>query len=444
MPFFSASEYTAQARTIVCGVTGPTGPNNGVPGATGSTGPQGPQGPSGSPGSQGNTGSTGSTGATGATGPQGPAGTNGISTGAILYFNLADNTLNYVGSPTGSITSTLQNIGGGNNYYYPSYNGYFNEATGTQTTTKIGVFQSPANFLPAVIPAGSWNFTVSYYSCTPGALPQISNLPATGITSKIYADITIINDGSHQTTSSQILTVPAGADQDGITTIHMNFPGDTVANIATAQLQITFWAQLAQAPNAGDVFQFWTNGSSVSYVTTSLPPSFGPTGPQGPQGPQGLQGPTGASGSLSLIQKFYGIWNSGIPLAASDFMTYNSSYGGSDDLTYVTLSPVIDGAYYEYIYIRKPGLYLVVVNNLYFENIPQASCPITFRVNSTEREVARIFTGFPFTSPVVPEFSFTFYIPNNIVPTTFVVSPAAPFIVSPSANLTLYLLQDSA
>jgi hypothetical protein len=437
MPFLSASEYTAQSRTIVCGLTGPTGPNNGVPGATGSTGPQGP---SGSPGSQGNTGSTGSTGSTGATGPQGPAGTNGISTGAILYFNLADNTLNYAGSPTGSITSTFQNSGGGVNTYYNSYNGYFNEATGSQAVTPIGVFQSPANFLPTSIPGGVWNFTVSYYACNPGAEPVVSNLPSTGIESQLYANVTIINDGVHDTTSSQIITIPAGADQNGTTSISMNFPGDTVTNIATAQLQITFYAQLDQSPNSGDVFQFWTNGNSVSSVVTSLPPSFGPTGPQGPQG---IAGPTGAPGSLSLTQKFYGIWNSGIPLGASDFMTYNSSYGGSDDLTYVTLSPVIDGAYYEYIYIRKPGLYLVVVNNLYFEDIPEASCPITFRVNSTEREVARIFTGFPFTSPVVPEFSFTFYIPNNIVPTTFVVSPAAPFIVSPSANLTLYLLQDS-
>ena len=71
-PTFSASEFTAQARTIVCGATGPQGP----PGTPG--GPTGSTGPSGTPGTNGIDGLTGATGATGAPGPQGIPGRDGL------------------------------------------------------------------------------------------------------------------------------------------------------------------------------------------------------------------------------------------------------------------------------------------------------------------------------------------------------------------------------
>ncbi len=84
MSFLSASQYTAQARSIVCGATGPVGPV-GPQGFTGTTGSTGAQGPTGNDGPQGNTGdtgpqgNTGATGETGATGPQGIPGTNGTN-----------------------------------------------------------------------------------------------------------------------------------------------------------------------------------------------------------------------------------------------------------------------------------------------------------------------------------------------------------------------------
>jgi len=56
MPFLSASQYTAQSRTTVCGTTG----------ATGAIGPTGPAGQA------SNTGATGYTGSTGPIGPIGP------------------------------------------------------------------------------------------------------------------------------------------------------------------------------------------------------------------------------------------------------------------------------------------------------------------------------------------------------------------------------------
>ena len=94
-PTFSASEFTAQARTIVCGATGPTGPSGGPvgptgapgtpgtsgttgsPGGTGSTGSTGPQGPTGAPGTNGTNGSTGASGTNGTNGATGTPGTNG-------------------------------------------------------------------------------------------------------------------------------------------------------------------------------------------------------------------------------------------------------------------------------------------------------------------------------------------------------------------------------
>ena len=91
MPFLSASQWTAQKTTLICGstgaqgppgITGPQGPPGGSTGNTGNTGSTGPRGPTGAsganglPGASGNPGATGPTGP-GITGPTGQAGTGG-------------------------------------------------------------------------------------------------------------------------------------------------------------------------------------------------------------------------------------------------------------------------------------------------------------------------------------------------------------------------------
>ena len=76
-PTFSASEFTAQARTIVCGSTGPTGPSGGPVGPTGSPGTNGINGVTGAPGTNGINGATGATGPQGLTGEAGPTGFTG-------------------------------------------------------------------------------------------------------------------------------------------------------------------------------------------------------------------------------------------------------------------------------------------------------------------------------------------------------------------------------
>jgi hypothetical protein len=73
MPFFSASEFTAQSRILVCGSTGPQGPVGPSGGPTGTTGTTGPTGTTGTTGTTGPTGTRGFTGTTGATGSSFPS-----------------------------------------------------------------------------------------------------------------------------------------------------------------------------------------------------------------------------------------------------------------------------------------------------------------------------------------------------------------------------------
>lgn len=99
MPFLSASEYTSQARQIICGQTGATG----MSGPTGATGAGGPTG---------YTGYTGYTGQTGAMGPTGPAG--GVIQYGIVWYNAnfdGIKTLSFVipGTPGGGGSGVAMN-----------------------------------------------------------------------------------------------------------------------------------------------------------------------------------------------------------------------------------------------------------------------------------------------------------------------------------------------
>jgi microcystin-dependent protein len=61
---------------------------------------------------------------------------------------------------------------------------------------------------------------------------------------------------------------------------------------------------------SGNVIEFWTQGNSVSYVTTTFSPqrgSDGSTGSTGPQGPQGPPGPAGENIPPGTITMFGGI-----------------------------------------------------------------------------------------------------------------------------------------
>ena len=118
MPFLSASEYTAQARSIVCGATGPTGPT----GPTGMTGATGEKGDPGIPGSAGAPGSTGATGATGATGPTGMTGATGEKGDPGIPGSAGAPGSTGATGPTGTIINNIQNV---NTSTGPIYNGNY-------------------------------------------------------------------------------------------------------------------------------------------------------------------------------------------------------------------------------------------------------------------------------------------------------------------------------
>lgn len=90
MPFLSASEFTAQSRNLVCGLTGPTGPSGG--GGAGSTGTTGPTGPTGTPGTNG---------VNGVTGPTGAGGLISGTTNQVAFFNSSTT----LGSAAGATTA---------------------------------------------------------------------------------------------------------------------------------------------------------------------------------------------------------------------------------------------------------------------------------------------------------------------------------------------------
>jgi hypothetical protein len=178
--------------------------------------------------------------------------------------------------------------------------------------------------------------------------------------------------------------------------------------------------------------------------------STGPTGPTGTRGDTGPTGSTGPTGPTVITQasKFYGIWNyaTNQNLVASDFMSWDANYGGPDGtyITWSTISGTAPNQYYQWINILKGGLYMAKVTNLYDGNTPSSTCPITFRIKSTAMEAARIVLGFPGTNQ---QFTFTFFVPSDEIPTTFVVSPAANFsqqgATTPTPDMAIYLLQDA-
>ena len=261
----SASQWLARSKA--CGPTGPTGPNSGY---------------------------TGSTGTTGYTGPIGPTGSNGLSTGKMLYFGLSGNTqAGGTFGTIGDITDTIPTGGSGPNAYYPTFTGYFNEVTASQSTTLIGIFDGKPGSLTGTIPGGVWTYTVSYYACNPGS--NIGAVTANGLNSTIYSTIQVKGDGTtiQPVIMSEVHVVPGNSNQQGTITFSINFPGITIGNVSTAYLEILFYASLLQPAQTNDVFQFWTNGTSVSNVITALSP---PPGPTGPGGSTGYTGPAGTNG----------------------------------------------------------------------------------------------------------------------------------------------------
>jgi hypothetical protein len=463
----------------------------------------GPQGPTGPPGSSGSSGASGTTGPEGPTGPTGPQGIPGFSSGLKYFFSTRGTTGlyypqpndNYYG-PTGFSMNLAPGLGPGvppGNLFpgYSGYNGYFASVKFGGIGNTIGATGPIAYFtLPLTpytsIPGGSFDFLLSLYSFS------TSNPTGPSVPIDIYADISYV---------SGMTTTLLGSNKERPLTINNSFATDdtpykmsvnvnsvAIASPSTDYLMVNFNLLTTSTFQSLQRVEFWSEGNSISQVATTFSPlpgpqgptgAAGPTGPIGPIGPTGprgfvgnngqigAQGPTGPPGSLSLNKKFYGIFDIGLNqlIGVSDFLvwTANPSFPPQVDGIYVTLPSVetssvgvphssttaVGNPYYPYFNIEKPGMYLGVIDNMADGSDPSALCPISFRADGTVMEVARIVLGFPTANP---QFSFTFYIPSNIIPTTFVITPAGPLAPNgffslgggnPTANFTLYLLQDS-
>ena len=231
-------------------------------------------------------------GINGNTGPQGPPGTpgtNGISSGANYFFNLPSNIITS-GVTGGTIDITNRFVGANNSYIGSDY-GYFLQQRGTGTNVTIARFTSLPG-LPSVIPSGPWVFYNNIYSFRTPTDPQPWAIPTIANVGTVYASVTYV-DGSTSgpllTTGTQYTSI---SDDTVILIGSVNSP-ITINNPSSAYFYVDF---IATSNSIGNVYELWTNGNSVAYVTTTFSPQQGNTGPRGPTGLQGETGPGGPAG----------------------------------------------------------------------------------------------------------------------------------------------------
>ena len=128
--------------------------------------------------------------------------------------------------------------------------------------------------------------------------------PTPGTTNEVYAQVSYVDGPTggkiFQTASKNInlsedLVILNGYVQSPI----------TLNNPTGAYFYVDYFAT---NPTSGNVIEFWTQGNSVAYVTTTFSPqqgSQGATGATGATGPQGPQGPAGTTpGSANRLAWF--------------------------------------------------------------------------------------------------------------------------------------------
>jgi len=301
--FKSYGDYFRSSQSPVCRIYGPTGP----------------------PGS----------GATGATGPIGPAGNNGISTGLIYYFHAQGPSGQPDPGYTGFVMNTSIQPGpvGGNPVYLPTvYNGYFSNIHPTAGTTGpvlLGDFYTSAGD-PGVtlIPPGTWTFLMNIYSGVDYTGVGNTGITGTNNTSiNVYGEIWKISQGIKTKIGNNqarpVIVNSATDDQLYTMGINIDAPGQTLFIPTTDSMFVRFYAVPTTSTFvANQRIEFWTDGDSVSQVTTTLPAksgNLGPTGPVGPSGPQGLPGTPGSNGS----QGIQGPTGEGYPPVSANQGTWN-------------------------------------------------------------------------------------------------------------------------
>jgi len=237
MPFLSASQYTAQARSLSCAIDGSTGANGprGPAGVGDITGPTGPSstGPTGSSftGPAGPTGPTGSAGIDGVTGPTG----TGINTPTIYIFP----------SPAAALvtaaTPTLINFSGSTNapnigitYDSTKHNSFKFPSAGSWTLQFQFQFENQGAAAP-------YNITIFLADITTGTITPLIGINTTNFLSSNLFNQTIESTVTNvNTTDDYAFQYSAGAQSAAgcnfllylINTIIFNiYPTQPVANL---------------------------------------------------------------------------------------------------------------------------------------------------------------------------------------------------------------------
>ena len=367
----------------------------------------------------GPTGAQGSGGSTGPTGPIGPAGTNGISTGLIYYFHAEGP----AGQPPSGYTGFVMNTNirpgpaGGNPVYLPTvYNGYFSEIHPTAGTTGpilLGDFKTSAGDPGVtVIPPGAWTFLMNIYTGV-----DYTGVGNTGITGSagtsinVYAEVWKTSQGVSSLigdNKTRSIVVNSASDDQ---LYSMGVTVQTAQTLFTPLVDSMFVRFYAVPTTstfvANQRIEFWTDGDSVSQVTTTLPAKTGNTGSTGPAGPtgkdglpgkdgigsQGIQGPTGNSFGGPLCVFRGGTGNiAGRADEVSDFSSLLSdptsnaitlSFGNSSPIyqsAAYTDSPIIAVASAQDgragFSVSKPGTYKAVLSSPLVT--PYARIPFSF------------------------------------------------------------------
>jgi hypothetical protein len=203
---------------------------------------------------------------------------------------------------------------GGNPVYLPTvYNGYFSNIHPTAGTTGpvlLGEFDTSAGD-PGVtlIPPGTWTFLMNIYTGIDYTGVGNTGITGTNNTSiNVYGEVWKISQGIKTKIGNNqarpVIVNSATDDQLYTMGINIDAPGQTLFIPTTDSMFVRIYAVPTTSTFVTDQrIEFWTDGDSVSQVTTTLPAksgNSGPTGPSGPVGPQGLPGTPGTPGGQGI------------------------------------------------------------------------------------------------------------------------------------------------
>ena len=292
-------------------------------------------------------GFTGGTGPSGPTGPTGPVGPQGNSSGLELYFYTEDvSSLPYSPQPAANVRKgtnyTMQTSSGAvvtnplqstyTGYYawmtkaypfnttpnaYPTYQQTIPETDATPTNIaykNIGNVLCEFNYPltgKSSIPSGSWSFAVNIYSWDPTVTPTTSQvtIPAWFYVGVFYKNTATLQYTLISATDPQrLIGITNDLSNDNPYTFSVNIPNTVPVVNQTDEVWVQFVVSATNPTTGAPYFfsvnqqiEFWTEGSSISHVITSLSTQAGPTGATGATGATGPTGPAGTNGTNGTI-----------------------------------------------------------------------------------------------------------------------------------------------